>query len=93
MVSPINTEQKGLLRSEGFLRVISLDLRPHLYWHGLNSKVCGITPTQYFQRLQMEHSFRVERPNHVWFIKQRRSTLTEEGFPGTKIDPSILFKL
>lgn len=31
-------------------RVISLDLNPHLPWYILNSKICGMTPTQYFKR-------------------------------------------
>ena len=40
---------------EGFL--ISDDLSPHLYWYVLNSKVCGMTPTQYFKRSPVVSSF------------------------------------
>ena len=46
--------RKGL---SPFTRVISPDLSPHSYWYVLNSKVCGMTPTQYFKRSPVVSSF------------------------------------
>ena len=48
--------RKGL---SPFTRVISPDESPHSrsFWYILNSKVCGMTPTQYFKRSPVVTSF------------------------------------
>lgn len=46
--------RKGL---SPFSYVISTDLSPHSYWYVLNSKVCGMTPTQYFKQSPIVSSF------------------------------------
>lgn len=60
MVTVTNAQSQKMAPRKGFspfLRVISDDLSPHLYWYVLNSKVCGMTPTQYHKRSPVVSSF------------------------------------